>query len=140
MDNVTVISYDSNELKSRADEMYEYYEYTYSQTGEGIDAALDEAGITKEEFYKQYCEEPVKEEIKFYYIRDYIAKEENITFTEEEFNEELEKSMKLYEIDSKEEFYAMFTAQGYDEEFFRDNLLTNKVVQFICENAVVISD
>ncbi|MBP3338665.1 MAG: FKBP-type peptidyl-prolyl cis-trans isomerase [Lachnospiraceae bacterium] len=140
MKNVVIEIYDSEELKKKATPTFEYYEYMYSQTEGGLAGALEQSGMTEDEFYKKYCEDPAKEEIKYYLIRDYIAETEKIEVTDEEFEAELKKSMELYDVETKEEFYKKFESQGYDEEYFRDNFLTNKVVQFICENAVVVED
>lgn len=137
--NVEVVSYDSEELEAKTTEVAEQQELSLSQYNMTLDSYLEAASMSKEDFMKQ-CEDTAKEELKYNMIRDYIAKTEGISISDEEYNEELKKTMVAYGMKTEEEFYKYFSTYGYDEAFFRDNFLMNKVVEYVCDNIVVVPD
>lgn len=139
MENVEVKSYDSEELDKLTTQIAESQEYSLSQYGMTLDSYLEAMSMSREDFDKQ-CRETAEEELKFNMIRDYIAKTENITITDEEYNIELKKTMVAYDIETEEEFYEYFEEMGYDKEFFKENFLMNKVVEFVVDNIVVVPD
>ena len=61
-----------------------------------------------------------------------IAKEENISISDDELNTKAEESYASYNFSSAEEFM-----NGIDVEEYRDSLLLNKVVDFLTENATI---
>ena len=61
-----------------------------------------------------------------------IAKEENISISDEELNAVAEENYASYNFSSVEEFM-----NGIDVEEYRDSLLLNKVVDFLVENATI---
>lgn len=61
-----------------------------------------------------------------------IAEEESLLVTDEELNTAIEESYALYNYPSAEEFRA-----AIDTEEYRDDLLLNKVVDFLLENATI---
>ncbi len=139
LENVEVVSYDSDELSAMIKSVKEQQEYSLSQYGMTLESYLEAASMSQADFDKQ-CEDTAKSELKFNMIRDYIAKTEGIKITDEEYNAELKKTMKAYDMETEEEFYKYFATYGYDEQFFRDNFLMNKVVEYICDNIKVVPD
>lgn len=139
LENVEVVSYDSEALEAKTTEVAEQQELSLSQYNMTLDSYLEAASMSKEDFMKQ-CEDTAKEELKYNMIKDYIAKTEGISISDEEYNEELKKTMVAYGMKTEEEFYKSFADYGYDEEFFRDNFLMNKVVEYVCSNIVVVPD
>ncbi len=139
LENVEVVSYDSEKLDAMITSISEQQELSLSQYGMTLDSYLEAASMSKEDFMKE-CEESAKSELKYNMIRDYIAEQEGITISDEEFNTELKKTMVAYNMKTEEEFYKYFETYGYDEAFFRENFLMNKVVEFVCDNVTVVPD
>lgn len=139
LENVEIKSYDSEELDKLAKEIAEQQEYSMSLYGLTLDSYLEAVGQTKEEFLAD-CEEAAKEQLASEMIAAKIAEMEGITVTDEEYAEELKKTMVAYEIETEEEFYEYFADYGYDEAYFKKSFLTNKVIEFVCDNIVVVDD
>ncbi len=139
LENVVVESYDSEEMDSYVTKYMESLEKSVSSYGMDMAAYLEYMGMTEDELITEY-EKAYKDETKYYLIRDYIAEQEGLSISDEEYTEELKKTMVAYDFETEEEFYKYFATYGYDEEYFRDNFLTNKVVEFICDNAVIVPD
>ncbi len=138
IENIDVETYDSEEMEKEVKTAMEYLEAAAADEGLTWEEYLAENELTEEEARKQ-CEEEYKYEVKFMIARDYIIEQENISFTEEEFSIEVQKSMKAYGIETEEEFYTLMKQYyGVDEEYFRDNMLTTKVLEFVCDNIVVV--
>lgn len=139
VENVEVVSYDSEELEALTTTIAEQQELTMTNYGYTLDSYLELMSMSSEDFIAQ-CEESAKYELKYNMIRDYIAETEGISITDEEYNAELKKTMVAYGMETEEEFYEYFATYGYDEQFFKDNFLMNKVVEFVCDNVVVVPD
>lgn len=136
IENIEIIGYDYDEVHNLVELCIEELESNLIGYEMDLEDYLEYIEMTKEDLELEYLNSAIDDAV-YCEVRDYIATAENISVSDEEYIEELSKTMVTYEFDTEEEFYEYFGAYGYDEEYFRDNFLTNKVVEFICENIVV---
>jgi len=113
---------------------YNYYYYMYSGATLSTEDMLKTLGYTQEDI-DTACDEASKENAKSAMIFFVIADKENIAISQEEFEESLAQYMTDTGYETAEEFYE---AYSYTEEVFRDDLLFDKVMDFIFENAVKV--
>ncbi len=140
LENMNVEKYNEEELESVATSISENIEYNIVSYGSDLATYLELVGMTQEEFDEE-CLNEAKSQLKNEAIIAYIAEKEGITVTDEEYAEELSKTMVAYGMETEEEFYEYFsTYYGYDEAYFRESFLMNKVVEFVCDNIVVVPD
>ncbi|MBO5278348.1 MAG: trigger factor [Lachnospiraceae bacterium] len=131
-ETTTISGYPKKEVEEYANDMKSYYESMASMYGTDLATLLSASGMTEETFNQQ-CQEYGQEECAKYMILEMIAKEENITVSEEEFNEEIAKAV----TESGMEKETLLEYYG-GEELVRENLLYNKVLEFLLENAVEV--
>lgn len=113
---------------------YNYYYYMYTGTTLSTEDMLTTLGYTQEDITTA-CDEAAKENTKSAMVFHVIADKEGITLTEEEFEASLAQYMTDTGVETPEEFYE---AYSYTEELFRDDLLFDKVMEFILDNAVKV--
>lgn len=140
LENITVESYDSEEMAIAVRDKMEQLEADAVDAGYTWEEYLAEEKVTEEELEKEF-EEEYKHEVKFMLARDYIVEHEGVSFTEEEFSAEVMDSVTVYGLETEEEFFEfMAKYYGLEEEYFRDNMLTTKVLEFICDNITIVPD
>lgn len=132
----TNVSIDPVEEQSKYDELYSYYENIISSN---YNTTVDEyvttyANSTVEEFEKSLHDE-AKSQIKSQVISDYIAREENITATTEEYDEKAKDDMEYYGYETIEEY-----EKQYPKADVIDRIIYYKVLEFIADNAKVVDD
>ena len=115
-------------------EQYNYYYYMYTGTTLSKEDMLSTLGYTQDDI-DTAIEEASKENTKSAMVFHVIADKEGIALTEEEFEEALAQYMTNTGYETAEEFYE---AYNYSEEFFKEDLLFDKVMDFIMENAVEV--
>lgn len=113
---------------------YNYYYYMYTGTTLSNEDMLKTLGYTQEDIDTS-CEEAAKENTKSAMVFHVIADNEGITLTEAEFEEALAQYITDTGVDTAEEFYETYS---YTEELFREDLLFDKVMNFILDNAVKV--
>lgn len=131
-ETTTISGYPEEEVEEYANDMKSYYERMAAMYGTDLATLLSASGMTEETFNQQ-CREYGQEECAKYMILEMIADAENITVSEEEFNEEIDKAVE----ESGMEKEALLEYYG-GEELVRENLLYNKVLEFLLENAVQV--
>ena len=133
MDNCTVSGYDEEEAKQEVDrtfnqfkkmaESYASYGYTYEQV-------LQYNGFTTEDELKEGLTESVGEYLKQKMVIYCLADKEGIKVTDKEVEEELKNYMQSYGYETEQEVYDIL-----GEDYFTMSLLSEKVMDFIMENA-----
>ncbi len=144
MANCEVKKYPSDLLKAYREEaeayfdslieQYNYYYYMYTGTTLSKEDMLTTLGYTQEDI-DTAVEEASKDNAKSAMVFHVIADKEGIVLTEEEFEEALAQYMVDTGYETAEEFYE---AYNYSEEVFKEDLLFDKVMDFIMENAVEV--
>ena len=134
VDNAEVVSYDSEDLKKTTDEFAEQMEYyIYSMTGGySLDQYLSLIGQTEDDFMAD-MEEYAKDQLKVEMVYDAIAKAENITVTDEVFEQKKLEFSKTYGYETVEEFWKEYS-ETMSEEDFKFTVLTYLVQDAICDS------
>lgn len=130
--NTTINGYPEKKVEEYSNEMKSYYESMAAMYGIDLTTLLTANGITEEAF-NQDCIEYGQQECAKYMILELIAQAENITVSEEEFNQEVEEAMRQSGMEKETllEYYG-------GEEQVRENLLYNKVLEFLLAEAVEV--
>ena len=140
VENATVDSYDSDELKDLTAYYKEYQEsYIYYLTGYDLSAYLAAIGKTEDD-YNNEMEDAAKSELKEKMVVRAIAEQEGITISDEEYNTELKKMATYYGYDTVEEYSSAYSDEYYDKDYYVVNMLANKVQEIIADSAVVVDD
>lgn len=134
--NIDFVAYDRKQVEALYESELESQLYAFSNYGMTLESYLEATDQTEEGFYAEIYY-MVIDEMQNEIVVEHIAKEENLSVTEEEYQKELKKTMIVYDIETEEEFYETFESYGYDKDFFMKNFIKNKVVEFICDNVVV---
>lgn len=130
--NTTIKGYPQQEVTKYADEMKSYYQSLAAMYGIDLATLLAANNMSEADFNKD-CESYGQQETAKYMILEMIAKEESISVSDEELNQEIEEAVGQsgMERDALLEYYG-------GEDQIRDNLLYNKVLEFLLEQAVEI--
>jgi len=130
--NTTIKGYPQNQVTKYADEMKIYYQSLAAMYGIDLPTLLAANNMTEADF-NQDCQSYGQQETAKYMILEMIAKEESISVSDEELNQEIDEavSQSSMERDALLEYYG-------GEDQIRDNLLYNKVLEFLLEQAVEI--
>lgn len=140
VENFEVVSYDSEKLKELVDQAVEYQEsmlYYYYQLD--LAAYLQARNMTEKEFraeLEEDCKAQLKEEMVIYEI----ARLENITISDEEYNKEFAIIAGMYGYDSSEEFSSAYADPAYDREYFEYTMIGKRVQKIVADNAKVVPD
>ncbi len=130
--NTTIKGYPQQQVTKYADEMKSYYQSLAAMYGIDLTTLLAANNMSEADFNKD-CESYGQEETAKYMILEMIAKEENISVSDEELNQEIDEAVgqSSMERDALLEYYG-------GEDQIRDNLLYNKVLEFLLDQAVEI--
>ncbi|AZT91038.1 trigger factor [Caldicellulosiruptor changbaiensis] len=107
----------------------QYFGMTYEKYLEAI-------GKTDKEFREQFRERATKA-IRNNLILEKIAKVENIQATDEELEKELERLAKMYNLEVEK---LKERLSEDDIEYIKEGIILNKAIDFIYENAKIISE
>lgn len=100
--------------------------------GISIDQYFQFTGLTKEAFLEQ-MKPQAEQRIKSRLVLEAVAKAENITVSEEEYNEEIEKMAESYKMDIEE---LTNMVGEFEQKAIKQDLAIKKAVDFVLENAV----
>lgn len=120
-------------ISYRIQEMSDYYE-SFAYYYAGCDAATFFAqlnGMSKED-YENFLVDNGTKQAKLKYVLLEIAKVENITVSEEEYNEQLSGYIADYGLETEEQLY-----EYVDRSLIEEEIIYNKAYDFVLENAVI---
>ena len=116
-------------IDKKVEEFIGYQNEMLSQYGMNLDSYLQMRNMTMEAFRKE-CEVEAIHMCKIDDLHDYVIKNENLTVTEEEFNNEIFGLKNYYKL-SDEQINAFINERG---DLLRRSILINKVGMFLFEN------
>lgn len=129
MDNST-FELDEEEVEAYRQELIaEYESYAEMYSMEYNDFMEMFMGTTAEE-YEETSKTEAENQIKTILVYQAIIDKENLGITEKEYSENLEKMAEEYEYENAEEF-----EEEYEKESLVSEMLYNKAMQFIVDNA-----
>lgn len=132
MNNLKMESYDSDKLSQLKTDLEEYEEYQiYMTYGVSIDDYLKSMGMDKDK-YSELVEESAKEYMKQEILVDAIAEAENITVTDELYDQKILEYAKAYGFETVEEFESNYSDMTRDD--FEYTILSELVIKKVCEN------
>lgn len=117
-----------------------------SQVDDSLEQSAKQYGMTKEDFikgsyqmeleqYEEYLEQLAKDAVAQEMIVNLIAKKENISYTDEEFDQKVEEIAKQCGFTDADQFIEQFGQEKIDAEIPKA-LLYDKVIAFVADNAV----
>jgi len=124
-------------IRTEVDNMLRDFEMRLRQQGLSLDMYGQFTGQT-EDVLREQMRPDAEKRVRNFLVLEAIAKAENLTVSEEEFDEELNKMAEMYQR-SVEEIRAIFSANGTLEDL-RTDLLTRKSVQFLVDNSKSVSE
>ena len=130
-DNATISGYPEENLQYTINRAKNYYEWLASMYGMTLDDYLTNYGMTQDEFMEQIqpvAEEALGEEMTLLAI----AKEENIEVSDEEYQAGLARYAEAQGMDDPSKL-----EEAYGENYIRNSLLQEKVLDFLYENATI---
>lgn len=131
----STVTIDAAEKQEKYSELYMYYENIIkSNYGKDLDTYVKDYGTTMDEF-TQSIKDEADYQIKCQTISNAIARAENITITEDEYQTKADEDMAYYGYKDIDEYQA-----NYPKQETIDSLIYYKVLEFIGENAVVVDD
>lgn len=131
----STVTIDAAEKQEKYSELYMYYEnIVKSNYGKDLETYVKDINSTMNDF-TQSLKDEADYQIKCQTISNAIARAEDITITEEEYNDKAEEDMMYYGYSSIDEYQA-----NYPKQETIDSLIYYKVLEFIGENAVVVDD
>jgi trigger factor len=139
-DNTEVTTYPDSLVQTCSDQLDAYYQYLSTQYGfTDFTTFLTQMGMD-EDSYKESLQQAAQSIAKTQLIAEAIAEKEGITVSDDEIAQEIasaaeESSQEESEIRST--FESLYGDTITIEEYYRITLLTNKVIEFVGENAVI---
>ena len=130
-DNATINGYPEENLQYTMKRATDYYEWLASMYGMSLDDYLTNYGMTQDEFKEQLqpvAEEALGEEMTLLAI----AKEENIEVSDQEYQDGLARYAETQGLDDPSKL-----EESYGENYIRNSLLQEKVLEFLYENATI---
>jgi len=124
-------------IRAEVDNMLRDYDLRLRQQGLNLELYYQFTGQTEEQLREQ-MKADAETRVRNFLVLEAIAKAENLTVTDEEFEEELAKLAEMYQR-SVDEIRAIFTANGTLDDL-RTDLLTRKSVQFLVDNSKTVSE
>ena len=129
--NATISGYPEENLQYTIKRATDYYEWLASMYGMTLDDYLTNYGMTQDEFMEQIqpvAEEALGEEMTLLAI----AEEENIEVSDEEYQAGLARYAEAQGMDDPSKL-----EEAYGENYIRNSLLQEKVLNFLYENATI---
>lgn len=140
-ENSEVKTYPESLVNMCSSQLDAYYRYMSTQYGfEDFNAFLTQMQMT-EESYKQMLDQSAQSIAKTQLVAEAIAVKEGITVTDEEIKEQITDAVsqgQQTEEDLRKSFQELYGDVITIEEYYRITLITNKVVDFVGENAKII--
>lgn len=129
------VDIDAKEKQTKYSELYTYYENVVkSNYGIELEEYVKQVNQTMDDFEKSIQDE-AEYQIKCQAISNAIARAENITVTNEEYDKKAESDMEYYGYKTLKEYQKV-----YPKQEIVDSLIYYKVLEFIGENAEVVDD
>lgn len=119
-------------LLTQQEEMAEEFAGRLSYQGLQLDQYFQFTGLTRETFLEQMKPQALKR-IQTRLVLEAIVKAENIEATEEEYNAEIEKMAKMYQMEADK--VKDFIGEGEKAQMMKD-IAVQKAVTFVTEQAV----
>lgn len=135
-----VKSYPESLVSTCSSQLDSYYRYMATQYGfEDFNTFLSQMQMT-EDGYKQTLKQSAESIAKTQLIAEVIANKEGITVSDEEIKDQIASvvSEEQSEEELKNSFKELYGSVITVEEYYRITLLTNKVVDFVGENAKIV--
>lgn len=120
-------------IENRIDSLVRDFEYRLRYQGLEMNKYLEILGTTMEAFREQFASR-AENDVKTQLVIEKIGEVENITSTEEEFNEEVKKLAENYK--QNEEDFKKHLRED-DIEYIKGNIVIKKTVDFLIENAKI---
>jgi len=124
-------------IRAEVDNMLRDYDLRLRQQGLNLELYYQFTGQTEEDLREQ-MKADAETRVRNFLVLEAIAKAENLTVSDEEFEAELAKLAEMYQR-SVDEIRAIFTANGTIDDL-RADLLTRKSVQFLVDNSKTVSE
>lgn len=136
VENSKINSYPEEEVDAYVADMKAYYEQIAAMNGVDFASFLSMMGMTEEQF-KEEATTMAQATIARQMVCKLIAKAEGMTVTDEEYQAGLEQYAKDYSNASKEYTTEEFETE-YGKELITENILLEKVLDFVTEQAVEV--
>lgn len=120
-------------IESEIDNMIKDFDFQLRYQGLDIKKYFEYTN-TKEEDLREQMKEEAEKRVKVQVALEVIAKEESVTVTDEDLEEEIEKISKLQNT-TVEEVKKLLKEENY--EYIKENLVTQKTMNFLVENAKI---
>lgn len=124
-------------IRTEVDNLLRDFEMRLRQQGLTLELYTQFTGQTEESLREQMKPDAEKR-VRNALVLEAIAKAENLTVSDEEFEEELQRLADMYQR-PVEELRTIFSANGYLDDI-RTDLLTRKSVQFLVENCKKVNE
>lgn len=119
-------------VETQIDVMLRDFDYQLRYQGLDMESYMKYMNVDKESLRESY-KTTAYDRVKIQLVLEKIAKTENITVTEEDLKEELEKTAKLYNQDVETFRKAL---RPEDIEYIKDGIEVQKTIDFLVENSV----
>ncbi len=129
--NAKIKDYPKEELDEAIAQFKKSYEDYATSMGATLKDMLDSFGMTEEQFNEEintYGKQAVADKLVF----QAISLKEKITLTDKEYEEQLPQYVKDYNLTSTDELI-----EQYGEDVIKDNMLRDKVLDYVVSKAVV---
>lgn len=138
VENANITGYDEDEVNDLIDKEFNSFKDTaasYESYGYSYEDVLAANGYSSEDELKEGITEYVKSYLDQVMVLYCIADKEDITVSSEEVDAMIEEYMTTYSVTTKEEVLEYF-----GDDYFEISLLSEKVRDFLMENAVLVED
>ncbi len=140
-EGVQIKSYPEELMSVYSAQMDAYYRASAKQYGfQDFNTFLTQSGMD-EATYKTYLEDAAKANVKTQLATRYIAAKEGIEVTDEEIASEIKSNMESAgqtEEEFRKSYSDLYGTQMTLEQYYEIVLLTNKIVDFVGENAKIV--
>lgn len=136
VENSKINGYDEDEVKQLVDDEFDNFKQTaqtYESYGYSYEDVLAANGYETEDELKEGITEYVKNYLNQKMVLYCIADKEGIKVTSEETDKKVQEYMDTYQVETKEEVYDYL-----GDDYFEVAILSEKVIDFLMENAVLV--
>ncbi len=136
VENSKINGYDEDEVKQLVDDEFDNFKQTaqtYESYGYSYEDVLAANGYETEDELKEGITEYVKNYLNQKMVLYCIADKEGIKVTSEETDKKVQEYMDTYQVETKEEVYDYL-----GDDYFEVAILSEKVIDFLVENAVLV--